>query len=57
MAAHQARDPDYLFNEYLANIDNLAIINRVKYRHVGTAFRALIIAVLAYLLILVVGQS
>jgi hypothetical protein len=56
IAAHEARDPDYLFNEYLANIDNLAIINRSKYRHVGTAFRALIVAVLAYLLILMIGQ-
>jgi hypothetical protein len=56
IAAHEARDPDYLFNEYLTNIDNLALINRSKYRHVGTSFRALIIAVLDYLLILMVGQ-
>jgi Family of unknown function (DUF5706) len=56
IAAHEARDPDYLFNEYLANIDNLAIINRAKYKHVGWAFRALIVAVVAYLLILMVGQ-
>jgi len=56
IAAHQARDPDYLFNEYLANIDNLAMINRSKYRHVGMAFRALIVAVLAYLLILMTGK-
>jgi hypothetical protein len=56
IAAHEARDPDYLFNEYLTNIDNLALINRSKYRHVGTSFRALIIAVLAYLMILMAGQ-
>jgi hypothetical protein len=57
IAAHAARDPDYLFQEYLNNVDNLALINRSKYRHVGHSFRALIIAVLAYLLILVVGSA
>jgi hypothetical protein len=57
MAAHAARDPDYLFNEYLANIDNLATINRTKYRHVGYSFRGLIVAVLAYLAILIVGSA
>jgi hypothetical protein len=57
IAAHDARDPDYLFNEYISNIDNLAMINRSKYRHVGHAFRGLIIAVLAYLLILIVGSA
>jgi hypothetical protein len=57
IAAHEARDPDYLFNEYLTNIDNLALINRSKYRHVGYSFRALIVAVLAYLVILIVGTN
>src|SRR5262249_9049151 len=35
IAAHDARDPNYLFNEYLSNVDNLAMINRSKYRHVS----------------------
>jgi Family of unknown function (DUF5706) len=56
LAAHEARDPDYLFNEYLNNVDNLALINRAKYRHVGHSFRGLIVAVLAYLLMLIVGS-
>jgi hypothetical protein len=56
ITAHEKRDPDYLFNEYLANIDNLAMINKSKYLHLGYAFRALIVAVLAYLLILMVGS-
>ena len=55
VAAHDARDPDYLFNEYLNNVDNLAMINRSKYRHVAISFRGLIVSVLAYLAMLVVG--
>ena len=57
IAAHEARDPDYLFNEYLNNVDNLAVINRSKYRHVGHSFRGLVVAVLAYLLMLIVGSA
>ena len=57
ISAHDGRDPDYLFQEYLNNVDNLAVINRSKYRHVGHAFRGLIIAVLAYLAILIVGSA
>jgi hypothetical protein len=57
IAAHDARDPNYLFNEYLSNVDNLAMINRSKYRHVSHSFRGLIVAVLAYLAILVVGSA
>jgi hypothetical protein len=57
IAAHEARDPDYLFNEYLANVDSLAMINCSKYRHVAYSFRALTVAMLAYLLILLVGSS
>lgn len=55
VAAHDARDPDYLFIEYLNNVDNLAMINRSKYRHVAISFRGLIVSVLAYLAMLVVG--
>jgi len=57
ISAHEARDPDYLFREYLNNADNLADINRTKYRHVARAFRGLIVAVLAYLIILIVGSA
>jgi hypothetical protein len=57
IAAHRALDPDYLFNEYLNNVDNLALINRSKYRHVGHSFRGLVVAVLAYLLMLIVGPA
>ena len=57
IAAHGGRDPDYLFQEYLNNVDNLAVINRSKYRHVGQAFRGLVVAVLAYLMILIVGSA
>jgi hypothetical protein len=57
IAAHQARDPDYVFNECLTNLDNLATINRDKYRHVGYSFRGLTVAVLVYLLILLVNSA
>jgi hypothetical protein len=57
IAAHEKRDPEYLFNEYLNNVDNLALINRSKYRHVGHSFRGLVVAVLAYLLLLIVGSA
>lgn len=45
-------DPDFIFQEYLANIDSLSLIARVKYRYVTIAFRSLIVMVLAYLLLL-----
>ncbi|WP_353643558.1 Pycsar system effector family protein [Mesorhizobium sp. WSM2239] len=59
-AAHRAEvieagsrnDPDFIFREYLANIDSLSLIARVKYRYVTIAFRSLIFMVLAYLLLL-----
>jgi hypothetical protein len=57
IAARDTRDPEYLFEEHLNNADNLAMINRSKYRHVAHAFRGLIAAVLAYLLILIVGSA
>lgn len=45
-------DPNYLFNEYLGNVDNLASIVCRKYRYVKLAFRALVVMVLAYVCLL-----
>lgn len=50
--AHDKGDVDYLFREYLGNADNLALIASAKYRFVGLSFRALLVAVLAYALLL-----
>ena len=50
--AGSRNDPDFIFREYLANIDSLSLIARVKYRYVTIAFRSLIFMVLAYLLLL-----
>ena len=57
VAARQAGDDDWLFAQYLGNVDNLAAINRAKYRFVGFAFRGLMVAVLAYVLLLLSGAS
>jgi hypothetical protein len=45
-------DPDYLMREYLGNVDNLVLIVRSKYRFVAIAFRSLLIAILAYVVLL-----
>lgn len=51
-------DPDFIFQEYLANIDSLSLIARAKYHYVTLSFRALIVMVVAYLLLLLaIGQS
>lgn len=50
--AGRRNDPDFIFQEYLANIDSLSLIARTKYRYVTVAFRSLIVMVLAYLLLL-----
>ena len=52
MAAAEQGDPAYLFREYLGNVDNLALIAGMKYRFVALAFRALTVAVLAYVALL-----
>lgn len=58
LAAHNGGDnPDYLFREYLGNVDNLSAINRSKYRHVGLAFRGLIVTVVSYVLLLGSGAA
>ncbi|HEY5817958.1 MAG TPA: Pycsar system effector family protein [Mesorhizobium sp.] len=50
--AAETDDSHYLFNEYLSNIDNLAVIATAKYRFVTLAFRALLVMALAYLALL-----
>lgn len=52
-AAAARRDPDYLFQQYLENADILSFIARRKYRNVSYAFRALVVTVLAYVMLLV----
>lgn len=56
-AAHDRMDQDYLFNEYLENATNLSLIARSKYRFVGYAFRALALAILSYVLLLISGAT
>jgi hypothetical protein len=50
--AHEKGDHEYLFKEYLGNADNLALIASAKYRFVSLSFRALLVAVLMYALLL-----
>jgi hypothetical protein len=54
--AGKRNDPDFIFQEYLANIDSLSLIARIKYRYVTIAFRSLIVMVLAYLLLLLAAS-
>ena len=51
----QRDDGAYIVTEYLGNIDNLSMIARSKYRFVGLAFRGLLAATIAYVLLLLVG--
>lgn len=44
--------PNYLFNEYLGNVDALAAINRTKYRFVALSFRGLMVTVVSYCFLL-----
>ena len=53
--ARERDDPDYILSEYLGNADNLADIARSKYKFVAIAFRGLVIAVIAYVLLLIFG--
>lgn len=50
--AARRKDPNYLFREYVSNVDTLAEIARAKYRFAGLAFRGLVVAVIAYVLLL-----
>ncbi|MEP9373587.1 Pycsar system effector family protein [Mesorhizobium sp. KR1-2] len=52
LAASERNDMEFLFNEYLGNVDNLSLIAKAKYRFVSLAFRGLIAMVLAYALLL-----
>lgn len=52
LGALQGDEAGYLFNEYLGNVDALSAINRVKYRFVAVAFRALLVTVVTYCLLL-----
>lgn len=52
-AAYESKDANYLFDEYLANADTLAIISRAKYRYVWVAFRGLMVSVIGYVLLLI----
>ncbi|TCM63878.1 hypothetical protein EV291_14724 [Rhizobium sp. BK068] len=47
------RDKGYLFEQYVENADILSTIARGKYRCVSYAFRALMVTVIAYILLLV----
>lgn len=47
------RDERYLFDQYVENADILSTIARSKYRCVTLAFRGLMVAVIAYVLLLV----
>lgn len=51
--AMEDRNPDYLLQQYLDNVDTLSAIARDKYRYVGLAFRGLVVTVLSYVLLLV----
>jgi hypothetical protein len=48
-------DADYLFQQYIDNVDTLSAIACDKYRFVGLAFRALVVTVLSYVLLLMVA--
>lgn len=48
-------DLDYLFEQYMDNVDVLSGIARQKYRFVGFAFRGLVVTVLAYVSLLIVS--
>ena len=50
--AARRRDPNYLFREYVSNVDTLAEIARAKYRFAGLAFRGLMFSVIGYVLVL-----
>ena len=55
LGALEGEQPGYVFNQYLGNVDALSAINRAKYRYVAWAFRALMVTVIAYCLVLAWG--
>jgi len=52
--ANLSGDPEYLTREYLGNVDNLSAIARGKFVFVNVAFRGLLVAVVAYAMLLAV---
>lgn len=56
-AAHDRMDQEFLFNEYMENATNLSLIAKAKYRYVGRAFKALIVAVLSYVALLIAASN
>lgn len=52
LEADRSGDPEFLQREYLGNVDNLSAIARGKFLFVGIAFRGLLVAVSAYVLLL-----
>lgn len=55
--AREVGDPAWVFQQYLGNVDNLAAINRAKYRYVSLSFRGLLVTVVAYCLLLAWGTA
>jgi hypothetical protein len=53
LEANSNGDPEFLTREYLGNVDNLSAIARRKFMFVGLAFRGLLLAVGAYVVMLV----
>ena len=54
--AARRKDPNYLFREYVSNVDTLAEIARAKYRFAGLAFRGLMLSVVGYVLVLMTAS-
>lgn len=52
-SAAAARDINYLFRQYIDNVDVLSVIAQSKYRFVTLAFRGLVVTVLSYVLLLI----
>ncbi|MCQ0986164.1 Pycsar system effector family protein [Jiella marina] len=52
-AARKREDLDFLYDDYLQNTSTLAVICRAKYRLVALAFRAMLVVVGSYLVLLI----
>ncbi|MBP0616346.1 Pycsar system effector family protein [Jiella mangrovi] len=52
-AARKREDLDFLYDDYLQNTSTLAVICRAKYRLVALAFRAMLVVVTSYLVLLI----
>jgi hypothetical protein len=56
-AARSEEDEEFLYAEYRRNTETLASICRAKYRMVGIALRAILVAVALFMLLLVTGSG